>query len=385
MTSPEPPIWKRVDAASARLTTQAVQAMAALPWFEGLPAQTRAAVGLVVQAGIGAFARWLRDPASYRLPGPEVFSVAPRELARSVSLKQTVQLIRVVVGVIEEQVPALAGEGERAVLAGHVLRYSREIAFAAAEVYATAAEARGAWDARVEAGVVEALVRGQVSELTLSRAASLGWVPGQWCTALASANPTRVGDTGLDPLRTGARHSGWSVLTGETGGGLLVLVSGSGPVEDAVAEITALLPDGAVVVGPTAADLGSAGPCVAEALAGLAAVGAWPDAPRPVATGALLAERAVLGDRLARARLLEEVYRPLAAAGGELLRTAAAFLDGGGSVEGAGRALFLHPNTVRYRLRKLLDTIGYDITTPRDAQVVRIALVLGRARTSTPP
>jgi hypothetical protein len=379
-----PPLWKRVDVASARLTTQAVQAMGALPWFDALPAQTRAGAGLVVQAGLGAFARWLRDPAAHALPGPEVFSVAPRELARSVSLKQTVQLIRVVVGVIEEQVPGLADEGERAVLGEHVLRYSREIAFAAAEVYATAAEARGAWDARVEAGVVEALVRGHVSELTLSRAASLGWGHGQWCTALASADPTRVGDTGLDPLRSGVRHGGWSVLTGETGGGLLVLVGGSGPVEDAVGTVTALLPDGPVVVGPTAPDLAGAGPCVAEALAGLAAVGAWPDAPRPVAAGALLAERAVLGDGLARARLLTEVHRPLAAAGGELLRTAAAFLDGGGSVEGAGRALFLHPNTVRYRLRKILDTIGYDITTPRDAQVVRIALVLGRARPLSP-
>ena len=97
------------------------------------------------------------------LPAPEVFAVAPRELARSVTLKQTVHLIRVVVGVIEGEVPQLAAPGDRARLAEQVLRYSREIAFAAAEVYAAAAEARGAWDARVEAGVVEALVRGKVA------------------------------------------------------------------------------------------------------------------------------------------------------------------------------------------------------------------------------
>jgi DNA-binding PucR family transcriptional regulator len=107
-------------------------------------------------------------------------------------------------------------------------------------------------------------------------------------------------------------------------------------------------------------------------------VAAWPDAPRPVPADALLAERVVLGDETARMRLLEEVHRPLERAGGDLLHTAAAFLDGGSSVEGAGRVLFVHPNTVRYRVRRIADTIGYDLLRPRDAQVVRVALVVGR-------
>ena len=371
--------WQRVDRATPRLSTQAVQRMAQLPWFAALAAPQRADVGLVVQTGLQAFTGWLRDSSTSALPAPEVFAVAPRELARSVTLKQTVQLIRVVVGVIEEEVPQLAAPGDRARLAEQVLRYSREIAFAAAEVYAAAAEARGAWDARVEAGVVEALVRGSVGELTLSRAASLGWLPGDWVTAMASAAPSSAMESAQ--LRADARHRGWSVLTGEAGGGLLVVLGGSaGAPEEAVGELCAALPPGPVVVGPTAEDLLQAAPCVQEALAGLVAVPAWPDAPRPVPSSALLAERAVLGDEFARLRLLEEVHSPLAAAGGDLLRTAAAFLDGGSSVEGAGRALFLHPNTVRYRLRKIVDTIGHDLTAPRDAQVVRLALVLGRTR-----
>ena len=373
------PTWKRVDRATARLSTLAVSRMAELRWFDALPPQQRADVGLVVEAGLRAFTAWLRDSRGTLLPAPEVFAVAPKELARSVSLKQTVQLIRVVVGVIEEQVPALATELERPALAEQVLRYSREVAFAAAEVYAAAAEARGAWDARVEAGVVEALVRGQVTELTVSRATSLGWVHGTWCTALAASAPTRDSETVLDALRTGSRHRGWSVLTGEAGGGLLVLVGGHGTPDEALREVAGMLPAGPVVIGPTVPDLASAASSVAEALAGLGAAAAWPEAPRPVPAGALLAERAVLGDRTARSRLLQEVHAPLAAAGGDLLRTVAAFLDGGGSVEGSGRALFLHANTVRYRLRKVVDVIGFDVTEPRDAQVVRIALVLGRA------
>jgi hypothetical protein len=127
--------------------------MEELPWFGALPPDQRAYVGPVVQNGVAAFAQWLRAPAAPVPAGPKVFAAAPRELARAVSLKQTVQLIRVAVGVIEQAVPSLASPGDEDQLAASVLRYSREIAFAAADVYAAAAEARGAWDARVEAGV----------------------------------------------------------------------------------------------------------------------------------------------------------------------------------------------------------------------------------------
>jgi hypothetical protein len=134
--------------------------MEELPWFGALPPEQRSYVGLVVQAGLTTFAQWLRTPGQPLPVGPEVFAAAPRELARSVNLKQTVQLIRLAVGVVEDAVPGLAAPGDEGMLAEAVLRYSREIAFAAADVYASAAESRGAWDARVEAGVVDSLVRG---------------------------------------------------------------------------------------------------------------------------------------------------------------------------------------------------------------------------------
>lgn len=376
--------WRRVHGATTRLSRQAVQRMEQLPWFASLPPAQRANVGLVVQAGLEDFSSWLREPSATPAPAPEVFAVAPRELARSVSLKQTVQLIRVVVGVLEEQVPKLAPPGDEALLAEHVLRYSREIAFAVAEVYAAAAEARGAWDARVEAGVVEALVRGQVGELTLSRAVSLGWTKGEWVTALAARAPSAAGDTSGELLRAHARHHGLCVLMGEAGGGLLVVVGGQGDTDDAVTHLCAELPDGPVVAGPVVDDLEAAAQCVHEALAGLAAAAAWPQAPRPVRSADLLAERTVLGDDTARRRLVEEVYSPLRDAGGDLLVTATAFLDGGSSLEGTGRALFVHPNTVRYRLRRITETIGFDLSRPRDAQVVRLALVLGRASPAAP-
>jgi hypothetical protein len=371
--------WQRVQRASSPLSTDAVRAMEELPWFAALPAEERSYVGLVLHAGLDAFAQWLREPAQPPPVGPEVFAAAPKELTRVVTLKQTVQLVRVAVEAVERAVPRLAAPGDEPALREAVLRYSREIAFAAADVYAAAAEARGAWDARVEAGVVDALVRGHAGELTLSRAGSLGWNRVDWVVALAAP---AVADLDAGALRATARYRGLSLLTGEAAPALVLVLGGSGDTAQAVDHLVTALPDGPVVVGPVVGELAAAAPSVQEALAGLTAVAAWPDAPRPVSAHELLAERAVLGEPAARRRLLEEVYRPLTAAGGDLVATAAAYLEGGGSVEGAGRALFLHPNTVRYRMRKITDAVGYDLTSPREGLVVRLALLLGRA---TPP
>jgi hypothetical protein len=369
--------WQRVQRSSSSLSSKAVRAMEELPWFGALPPEQRSYVGLVLQAGLSTFAQWLRTPGQPLPVGPEVFAAAPRELARAVNLKQTVQLIRVAVGVVEQEVPSLAAPGDEEVLAAAVLRYSRELAFAAADVYAAAAEARGAWDARVEAGVVDALVRGHAGELTLSRATSLGWSRVEWVVALAAPAPQ---DLDLPQLRATARHSGLSLLTGEASAAFVLVVGGSSGVDAAVQQIAGALPPDPVVVGPLVPELAAAAPSVQEALAGLAAVRSWPQAPRPVAAADLLAERVALGEEAARRRLLEEVYLPLERAGGDLLQTAAAYLEGGGSVEGAGRSMFLHANTVRYRLRKLTEVSGLDITSPRDGLVVRLALLLGRAR-----
>jgi DNA-binding PucR family transcriptional regulator len=135
---------------------------------------------------------------------------------------------------------------------------------------------------------------------------------------------------------------------------------------------------GPVVVGPPAADLSAAHASARDAMAALRAAPGWPDAPRLVSATALLPERALAGDDHAREQLVTEVVRPLEAAGGELARTLTTYLDGGGSLEGCARALFVHPNTVRYRLRRVGEVTGLRATAPRDALVLRVALILGR-------
>jgi DNA-binding PucR family transcriptional regulator len=97
-----------------------------------------------------------------------------------------------------------------------------------------------------------------------------------------------------------------------------------------------------------------------------------------VAASDLLPERALAGDVEARRILRQDVYGSLARAGGELLETLDGFFAAGGVLESAARALFVHPNTVRYRLRRVGEITGLSPLLPRDAFALRVALTVGR-------
>ena len=185
--SPRPPLAllanvpdslrRRVKQYSGRLATDAVQAMAErLPFFAQLEASQRASVQLVVQTAVVNFAEWLQDPESNVGYTAEAFALVPQDLTRRIALRQTVDMVRVSMEFFEEVVPMLARNDEQAImLTVGILRYSRNLAFAAAKAYADAAEARGAWDSRMESSVVDAVVRGDTGPELLSRAAALNW------------------------------------------------------------------------------------------------------------------------------------------------------------------------------------------------------------------
>jgi DNA-binding PucR family transcriptional regulator len=105
---------------------------------------------------------------------------------------------------------------------------------------------------------------------------------------------------------------------------------------------------------------------------------AWPDAPRPVLASDLLPERALDGDETARAELVEEVYEPLISGGSALIDTVMTYLEQGFSLEAAARMLFVHPNTVRYRLRRVSELTGLIPTQGRGGFTLWVAIVLGR-------
>jgi DNA-binding PucR family transcriptional regulator len=197
-------------------------------------------------------------------------------------------------------------------------------------------------------------------------------------TVVIGRSPAAHPEEVLDAVQRAARHAGADALAGVHGDRLVVVLGGAA---DALAATAPLLPEfaaGPVVVGPTVSDLGSAGDSARAALAGIRAASGWPGAPRPALAADLLPERALAGDEEARRELLEAVYWPLTDAGALLLDTVTAYAESGGSLEGTARMLFVHPNTVRYRLRRVAEVCGRAPTDPRDLFTLQVALVLGR-------
>jgi len=402
----DPPLaatLRQIERSAGGLATASVARMdETLTWFRTLPADQRAWVMLVAQAGVRSLVEWLRSGmATSAEVSDEVFDAAPRALARTISLQQTVQLIKITIDVVEEQVPRLAADGEEQALREAVLKFSREVAFAAARVYARAAETRGAWDARLQALLVDALLRGDSSDVLASRAAALGWAdatpvavavgrtPGGEAAAVLHAlylPARRIGveipggeaAMVLHTVYRSARRIGVEILGGVHGDRLVVVLGGAADPLAATASLLGGFGDGPVVVGPAVPSLDEATESARSALAGYRAAPAWPSAPRPVATVELLPERALAGDTEARRVLRQDVYGALARAGGELLDTLDAFFAAGGVLESTARNLFVHPNTVRYRLRRISEVTGFSPVAPRDAFALRIALAVGR-------
>ncbi|GIJ68271.1 PucR family transcriptional regulator [Virgisporangium ochraceum] len=373
---------RSIERAAGALATASVARMDdALPWFRELPADQRAWVMLVAQAGVRSLVEWLRGRkagTATQQVSDEVFDAAPRALARSINLQQTVQLIKTTIEVAEEQIGRLAAKGEEAAVREAVLIFSREVAFAAARVYARAAETRGAWDARLQAMLVDALLRGDSSDVLASRAAALGWADPSPVAVAVGRSTGGEASMVVHVVYRAARRIGVEILGGVHGDRLVVVLGAASDPVNATEKLLAGFGDGPVVVGPSVASLDEATESARAALAGYRAAAAWPAAPRPVAAADLLPERALAGDAEARRILRQDVYGALIKAGGELLDTLDAFFAAGGVLEGAARALFVHPNTVRYRLRRVGEITGFAPLTPRDAFALRIALTIGR-------
>jgi DNA-binding PucR family transcriptional regulator len=377
-------IAKRLAGTTAAMTTAAMGEMETRHhWFRGLDAEHRSWITLVAQAGIDGFVKWFAAPEPLPPSTADIFGSAPRELARRISLYQTVELVRTTIDVVESQIDQVMPRADRPILHAAIVAYSREVAFAAAEVYARAAELRGAWDERLEALVVDAVLRGETDDTVLSRASTLGWHATASVVVVVGPAPDLEPALALESIRHTAAIAGADMLGSVQGDRMVVVLGGTvlateGQPLAVVSKFVHQFGPGAVVVGPPVEHLMDAASSTRAALAGYRAAAGWPEAPRPVAANDLLPERALSGDGHARRMLARELYEPLLSAGGGLLETLVTFLDQGLSVEAASRALFVHANTVRYRLRRIHEVSGYSPTDPRDAYALRLAVTLGR-------
>ncbi len=349
-----------------------------LPWYKDMPPSRRSAVGMVAQAGITSFISWYESPESTPWVASDVFGMAPRELLRSVSLQQTLQLIKVTVEVVEDYLKDAPHE-----LREGILRYSRDIAFAAADVYARAAEARGLWDARLEALVVDSILSGEYDQELPSRIAALGWTGHGEVCVIVGTSPRMVD---VDAIRRTARHHNTDVLVGVQGNRLVVVVgrridedasNDVEPLEDIARALDDSFGPGTYVVGPTVPAVVDAVKSAKAALAGFSVAKSRREPPRPLLANDVLPERALAGDPSARRALIQGIYEPLRDHALDLLGTVWTYFETGHSLEATARELFVHPNTVRYRLKKIIEVVEWDPGAPRDALTIHLALILG--------
>ena len=271
---------RKVERAAGGLATRSVALMdERLPWFRTLPPHQRSWVTLVAQAGISGYVSWAYGLGGARLTD-QVFGTAPRDLVRAVSLRRTVELVRVAITVAEEHLPAARpGSGRAGRAAGLVAALQPRGRLRRSGGVRGGRRNRGAWDARVEAAVVDGIVRGEDPLSLTSRAAALDWDAGAEVVVVVG-RPASASRRRSSPMPPNGPNAGdgrrWPACTAAD------WCSSSAVATSPTSRSPTLFGDGPVVRGPVATGLSGAVASAADALAALDVAGAWPAAPRPV-------------------------------------------------------------------------------------------------------
>lgn len=174
-------------------------------------------------------------------------------------------------------------------------------------------------------------------------------------------------------------------LVGRSNGliiGLIIVQSAATPEVTCTAIMKAFDREKPVCLGPTRRNVNGAARTLGAVLSAFHVMPAIHPLPRPARAADMLPERALVGDEDAVDELYQTVYQSLKSENENdpTLQTVSAFLTYGGSLEATGKALNVHPNTVRYRIKRAADATGWDANDPRDAYVLRTAITIGAIR-----
>ena len=240
-------------------------------------------------------------------------------------------------------------------------------------------------DSTIERLAFECLMTNLTDDRVASLMNVLGWRGNFDCFAIGGT--PKVSPASASLVARNAVHDvgGEHAIVGTYGSFLLVLVCQMGA---ATAEVTctsvmpAFSEDEPVYLSPVRSGVVGASHVLRETLFSLQAAPALASPSRPLRADELLPERALLGDDYAREELYQNVYRVLHGDNPDdpTFVTVSTFLRNGSSLENTAKDLNVHPNTVRYRLKRAAETTGWDATDPRDAYVLTTALAIGRMR-----
>lgn len=372
-----------------------------LSWYKDLTDHNKKILNQIIDTAVHDFLTWEetysagKSHARMETLRPVVdglFHIAPVGFTRIVSLRQALDVTRVIVNILEANVPAFARPGREEDAKEAMLYYAREVAFSAAAVYADLAEAREDWNARTETLAVEDLIDGITDHRVSARLSMLGWPVDYRCFALVGrlAQVDQLG-SGLvqQHIRGTLESAGGQCLISNHDELTVVLINpgSNGRPEDICSDILRFFDrKRPVCCGPVRQNIQGASETTRAALSTSQVADAVDDgsAGHLIHADEVLPERALNGDRAAADQLYQEIYGNLRGEdpGNPLLTTLDTFLCSGGSLELTAKKLNVHPNTVRYRLKRSVEATGWDPTDPREAYVLHTALTIGRIRES---
>lgn len=378
---------RRLQRASGDLTTGSIKKMEeTLPWFTALSARERASVGTLAQLGVTSFVDWFIGTSDSANLTEKIFSSAPRELADALSLEQTVDLVRAVFTVVEDSVTKIAGENSvrQTALRESLLRYSSEVAFAAANVYARRAEYRGAWDARLQSQLLESFLAGESEDVLEARASAAAFkLEGSLITLIGPAPARRsAAEIHATQIQRTAEQLHFDAVVGLQSDRLIAVISGIPAdlsITQAAKPFIGHFDQGTIVAGPQVTSLAQVHESLSQAISAYRAIPLSGTQARLVLADELVAARVINGDTEAADQISEQLRTEFSS---DVLATLANYLESSGSIEACARELFIHVNTVRYRLKRVQDVTGLDPFDPGDSLTLRLGLMYARKQGS---
>lgn len=363
-------------------------------WYRDLGEQEREFLNLITVTAIEDYLEWanLPEPIDKRgkVSADHLFSIAPIETARAISLSNVLEVTRTVVDIITENIGIIAPKGKERDYYEAALYYSREVSFSAAEVYAEVAETRSRWMTREEGLVLNSLLENKLDLALQSRMGVYGWDDSTaFFAAVGSARAQENSEitTGFFQAQTRLAVQGLDaeILMGTHTNTLFMVLVGAGSSEnfDSIRTKIANLfsEDDCLCIGPYATGYEGASHSIRAAYNGYYASAMELDPPHPLFADDIIADRVLFGDATA-ADQLYSIYRSLEDSGkrSEVLPTVEYYLLKNCSLEQTAEHMVVHPNTVRYRLHKAMELTGWDPTNPKEAHALRIAIKIGRYR-----
>lgn len=369
-----------------------------LPWYRNLPLDDKTTIHLLIERFESSFMNWWkqgrRRPDSRDGVDRKADSMgipAPSDYPQTLSPNRTLDLIQAILDLLEDGLPSPAlKEENREQIKDAFLHYARRVAFSSAKSYTTLSKTDHRTKSRTETLILESLIEGSANRQVRAGLTMLGWSADYQSFALLGKliNIDNQVDTEQD-IRTEVEKEGAQALVAEHNQLSLILVNlqnADTPVNISASLLHFFDRETPVCMGPLRQGVEGSSEtiqavintyAVAPAASSLALEGTL---PRPLHADDLLPERALMGDKNAADQLYMEVYKSLIGEdqNSPLLLTLSTFLMSGNALEATAKKLGIHPNTVRYRLKRSVEVTGWDVMNPREAFVLQTALKIGR-------